>query len=148
MEQEEGLVKSFRNEEGEKVYYLSKLGAETVSAEKIRRKTHLVNHFLMRNQYFIYAGMPSSWETEMQINNKIVADAVYKMKNKYVFVEVDNLQTFKANIQKIKRYKEIQQQSKDEFTLVWVTSTHARKQRLERHLEGLNSIVYLYSDLI
>lgn len=105
----------------------------------------------MRNQFYIYSGLPSSWQNEVKINKLIIADAMYTTGvdiQKYNFVEIDNLQNFKSNLSKIKRYKEIAKLTDQPFEIHFVTSTHARKLRLERHLEGLESSVYLYSDLI
>lgn len=127
------------------MFHLIKEGAEMVDG-KPRRKTHLVNHYLMRNQLYIHCGMPSTWENEMQVNNKIVADAVFR-KNGLYLVEADNLQSFKANLMKIRRYKEIARKSED-FTLIWITSTHARKIRLERRMSDLKHAVYVYTDLL
>ena len=146
--EEDGLINSFRSESTEKVYHLNKAGREVVDCSIIRRKTHLVNHFIMRNQLYIFSGMPSTWKNEKTVNSKITCDAMYTKCKQFYICEVDNLQNFRENLNKIKKYKEIQKKTKDPFTLVWVTSTHARKIRLERHLKDLNSVVYLYSDLI
>jgi AAA+ ATPase superfamily predicted ATPase len=148
LEKEEGLINSFRNEEGEKVFYLTKVGRSVVRCEKVRRKTPLVTHFLMRNQFYIYVGCPMAWDNEISINNKVVCDATFEKDNQLYFVEIDNLQSSKNNTSKIKRYVKIREESTQKFVLIWVTSTHARKIRLERQLNGVDSTVYLYTDLI
>jgi hypothetical protein len=148
LENNEGLISSFRNEEGEKVYYLNKAGRSVVDCEMVRRKTPLVNHFIMRNQFYIYSGCPMSWVNEILINDKLICDAAFQKNKKIYFIEVDNLQLSKNNTSKIKRYVKIREESLDDFTLIWVTSTHARKIRLERQLKELDSTVYLYTDLI
>ncbi|MDA6131176.1 replication-relaxation family protein, partial [Escherichia coli] len=58
---------SYFQEGRKKIYYLNAAGRDMVQASKIRKKTPLVNHYLMRNDLFISLGRPISWENEVKI---------------------------------------------------------------------------------
>ncbi|WP_147536112.1 replication-relaxation family protein [Bacillus marasmi] len=142
---------SYFTEERKKVYYLNAAGRERVQAEKVRKKTVQVNHFLMRNDLFIAKGKPSTWKNEVKISIpnsslSLVADAVYTSNKLHHFVEVDYKQAMSQNTEKIKRYKELYTFN-PQFVLVWVTTTPYRKKRLEALCEGLKCQVYLWDDI-
>lgn len=141
---------SFRNDL-EKVYYLSKEGRERVKSEVIRKKTPNIQHFLLRNQLWIYLGCPSSWENEIKIetdNLSIVCDAKYVSNNIPVFVEVDISQPMSVNKKKIDRYKKIQELTQEPFRLIWVTELESRRPRLNALCMGLKSRVFTLKEII
>lgn len=67
---------------------------------------------------------------------------------KYYFAEVDNVQTMRTNIDKIKKYEElfeiIYQQKKHYPTLIWYTLSDVRKEKLRKECErqGINYKIY------
>ncbi len=144
---------SFFTEERKKVYYLNAAGRERVQAEKVRKKTAMVNHYIIRNDLFISMGRPLSWKNEVKITIpdskvSIIADAAYiSNKNKiHHFVEIDYKQSMSKNAVKIKRYKELSTFNPD-FVLIWVTTTPYRKKRLESLCAGLSFKIFLKDDI-
>jgi hypothetical protein len=136
--------------DGENIYYLNKEGRNRIDCQRIRKKTTNARHFLMRNDLYIEVGRPSSWKNEMKLSIPdtdivIICDALYKVGNRYHFVEVDNTQKMTKNKHKVKEYRKLAKET--DFTLIWVTTTEYRKKRLETISEGLNSKVYLWNDL-
>lgn len=137
---------SFR--ERENIYYLSREGRERVGATKIRKKTPQVQHYLMRNDTFMFFGHPTSWKNEPKIEDRgitIVPDAIFQHRNLYHFLEVDNTQYIAANKTKIDRYRKLAENNT--FKLVWVTTTPHRKQRLKAMSEGLDVSVYTIDEI-
>lgn len=138
-------------DERKNIYYLNKVGRERIGATKARRKTPMINHFLMRNDLYISKGRPSTWKNEVKIkipNSKVfvVADSVYELNRKYHFVEVDHKQSMSKNALKIKKYRDLQKASPD-FVLVWVTATPYRQKKLQELCQGLDCLVYLWDDI-
>ena len=136
-------------EDKKKVYYLNSKGRERVQAEKVRKKTAMVTHYLMRNDLYITVGRPVSWrnEVEISINNvSLIADAAYISDKLHHFIEVDNKQSMSNNIQKIKKYKKLSTYN-SQFVLIWVTTTPYRKKKLESLSQGLKFKIYLWEDL-
>ena len=136
------------------IYYLSREGREYVDCEKIRKKGGHVQHFIMRNQYWLFYGCPSDWKNEVKISNEktsVIADAVFTLNGFYHFLEVDNLQSMKENRAKINRYKDLLESLLKQFgyypTLVWVTTTEHRRKQLEKACEGLKVKVYTLDDI-
>ena len=143
-------ISSFTDER-KKIYYLNSEGRERVQADKVRKKTAMITHFLMRNDFYITVGRPSSWRNEIKIsvpNSKesIVADAVYLMNKLHHFVEMDYKQTMAKNAAKIKKYKEIAKHNPN-FILIWVTTTPYRKKRLSELCDGLKVKIYQWEDI-
>lgn len=138
--------------ERKNIYYLNKEGRERVGASKIRKKTPMINHYLMRNDLYIFLGKPFTWKNEMKISVpktkvSIVADAQFKIdKTHDYFIEVDYKQSMKKNESKIKRYAQLHEYNPS-FMLIWVTTTHYRKIKLQDLCEGLNAQVYLWDDI-
>jgi len=140
---------SYFTEERKKVYYLNSKGRDRVQAEKVRKKTAMVNHYLMRNDLFIAMGRPSTWRNEVKIsinNISIIVDATFPSNKIHHFVEVDYKQSMNQNIAKIKRYKQLAAID-PKFALVWVTTTPYRKKKLESLCEGLSGKVFLWDDI-
>ena len=141
-------VSSFTDDK-KNVYYLNSNGRERVQAEKVRKKTAMVTHYLMRNDLYITVGCPVSWrnEVEISINNvSLIADAAYISDKLHHFIEVDNKQSMSNNIQKIKKYKKLSTYN-PQFVLIWVTTTPYRKKKLESLSQGLKFKIYLWEDL-
>jgi len=152
MKQIDPYVSVFRD--GENIYYLNKEGRNRTNANKVRKRTTTVNHYLMRNDLYIYLNCPVTWKNEIRIiskgNEKITAvcDAMFQTDH-YCLVEVDHTQTMKKNRTKIKKYRRLIERNvfKGMPTLYWVTITEHRKKVLEELCEGLNCKVFLHHDL-
>ncbi|MCM3598735.1 replication-relaxation family protein [Metabacillus idriensis] len=135
-----------------KVYYLNKEGRERVGATKVRKKTAMVHHYLMRNDLYIFLGKPSSWKNEIKIKIpqskiSIVADSVFQIEKKHdYFIEVDYKQSMSKNALKIKRYLQLYEYNPS-FMLIWITTTPYRKKKLLSLCEDLNVQVYLWDDI-
>ncbi|MGG0718648.1 replication-relaxation family protein [Robertmurraya massiliosenegalensis] len=136
-------------EDRKKVYYLNAAGRERVQAEKIRKKTAMITHYLMRNDLYIAVGRPISWRNEVEISVhdiSLIADAAYISNKLHHFVEIDNKQSMAKNVVKIKKYKKLSSYN-PQFVLVWVTGTPYRKKKLESLCEGLKFKIYLWEDI-
>lgn len=134
--EKEKLISSIRYEM--KIYYLSNRGKERVGSNKSKLQRDKIKHTLMRNDLYIKLNMPSSWENDKTVtfnNEVIIPDAIYKEKGIYHFVEIDNVQTMKTNIEKIKKYKELFRIIFNEYrqhpVLVWYSLSDVRKQKLK-----------------
>lgn len=148
-------LSSYR-EEYSTIYYLNKEGREYVNSTKIRKKTNFVNHVIMRNDFYIYAGYPHEWKNEMRIRDEeenVICDTWFKWKGKYHILEVDHSQTMKENRNKVIKYKHFQeagaiQENLGYFpTLIWLTTTEMRKKRLMELSIGLPYEVYTINDI-
>lgn len=132
-----------------KVYYLNAAGREMVQAEKVRKKTAQVNHYLMRNDLYIASGRPVSWRNEVKItvnDISLIADAAFISNKIHQFIEIDYKQSMSRNVQKIKKYKKLSTYN-PQFTLIWVKTTEFRKKKLEQLCDGLKHKIYLWEDL-
>lgn len=150
------FASSFRNENGESIFYLSKYGRERVGCEVVRQKTNQVNHFLMRADAFIYY-KPEDWKNEIKISVtdvvSIIPDAYFRHQMRRHFLEVDHLQHMSKNSEKIEKYKKLK--STDTFQeklkyfppLVWVTITATRKKQLLEWCEGLDTVVHIWDEI-
>jgi hypothetical protein len=143
-------VSSFTNEI-KKVYYLNKEGRERVQATKVRKKTAMINHYLMRNDYYIAAGRPSTWKNEVKVSIpgtkvSIIADSIFTMNKRDHFVEIDYKQAMSKNSSKVKRYRQLYDFNPS-FKLVWITTTPYRKKRIQSLCEGLPVVVYVWDDI-
>lgn len=136
-------------EDRKKIYYLNAAGREMVQAEKVRKKTPLVNHYLMRNDLFIAKGRPSTWENEVKISVNdisLIADAAFIFNKLHQFIEIDYKQSMSKNIQKINKYKKLYTYN-PQFVLIWVTTTAYRKKRIVDLCKELKCQVYLWDDI-
>lgn len=148
MKQLEPYVNVFK--EGQNIYYLNKKGRLRVDCEKVRKKTHNVNHYLMRNDLYIQLGMPPTWRNEIRIKNGdiiVVTDAIFKTDRDNI-VEIDNTQTMRKNRIKIEKYRRLIERNafKKPPNIYWVTTTDNRKRKLTELCEGLRVYVYLQKD--
>lgn len=138
----------------ENVYYLNKEGRERVGCERILKKTHQVEHYLMRNQLFIALGCPATWRNEVRLSVKgevsVVADAVFTMAGTFNIIEVDCTQKMSVNRLKIAKYRRLIELGVFEKPpkLIWITQTEYRKKQLLALCEGLKVTVYLSKDFI
>lgn len=151
-----GLLGSFRGDTGESIYYLNKAGRARIGSDTTRSKTAQANHYLMRNDAYIYY-RPEAWKNEQRflIDGKplVIADAYFQYKLRRYFLEVDHLQHMTKNRDKIERYKRLkatgalQERLKYFPRLVWVTVTESRKKQLLEWCEGLETVVHLWEDI-
>src|SRR5690625_4573414 len=107
--EKDNLIKSTMHER--KIYYITNKGNDFIGKGNTRLNKTEIQHALMRNDLYIELGMPDSWKKEAPIvvNDEVVliSDARFKRNNQYYFVEVDNKQAMRTNIEKIKKYKEV-----------------------------------------
>jgi len=149
-------VSSFRAENGESVYHLSKSGRERVGSEVVRTKTTQAGHYLMRGDVYIRY-RPEDWKNEMRFTVTdvvvVIPDAYFRHNMRRHFLEVDHLQHMSKNREKIDKYKKLketgmlQQKLKYFPPLVWVTMTATRKKQLLEWCEGLDVVVHVWDDI-
>ncbi|MBS4172148.1 replication-relaxation family protein [Bacillus sp. FJAT-49736] len=141
---------SFRHEI-QKVYHLNKAGRERVKCEVERTKTQNIQHYLIRNQLWIYLRKPHSWKNEMKIKVKevcVVADAMfYVTKEVMAFVEVDVSQSMKVNRVKMDKYRKIKEMTGNEFHVVWITEIESRRLKLKELMQGMPGRVYTFNEI-
>lgn len=122
----------------QKIYFLSNRGKERIGSSQGELNKSQITHILMRNDLYIRLGMPNNWKKEvpLKLNEEVflVADAMYREKGIYHFIEVDNQQTMKTNAEKIIKYQEyfklIFQQFRHHPVLIWYTMSEVRKKKL------------------
>ena len=135
----------------EKVYYLNKNGREFVNQPTVRKKTPNVEHFLTRNQLWIYMQRPKEWKNEAKVivgDSSIVCDAQTYQGDIPVFIEVDVSQSMQVNKQKIQKYRKLKELSKDPFYVVWVTKIDSRRKRISELSQGLPGYIYTLEEII
>jgi len=149
-------LSSFREDSNPTIYYLNKEGRKYVNCEKIRRKNKFVNHYLMRNDFYIYMGYPHEWENEMKVSDgtfEVICDSYFKKDGKYHFLEVDCTQKMSVNKKKIEQYKGLMREGKLTKKLgyfpklMWLTTTELRRKQLTTLCKGLPYGVYTVSDI-
>jgi Replication-relaxation len=148
-------LSSFR-EEYSTIYYLNKEGREYVNCQKVRRKNNFVNHAIMRNDFYIFAGFPREWTNETRVKDdkySVICDAWFKWNGKYHFLEVDSTQKMKENREKVKQYfglfsnGAIQEHLGYFPTLVWLTTTELRRKQLKELCKDFPCVVYTVDDI-
>lgn len=151
-----GLVTSFRGENGEGIYHLTKAGRERIGAIKERKKLAQVGHYLMRADAYIYHGCPEAWKNEQRVkvgDVTVVTDALFFHNGRRKFLEIDHLQHMTKNREKVERYKRLkatgvlQEKYKHFPALIWVTLTETRKRQLLELCDVLDCKVHLWSDI-
>lgn len=130
------LLSSIRTEK--KIYFLSNKGKNVIASNQGDLKKSHIQHNLMRNDLYIKLGMPASWKKEQPVSwndNKLIPDATFKT-DKFNFVEIDNLQNMKTNIDKLIKYKDLSEVIYSQYNhkplIIWFTLSQARKDRLEK----------------
>jgi hypothetical protein len=148
-------LSSYR-EEYSTIYYLNAAGREYVNSTKIRKKTNFVNHVIMRNDFYIFAGFPGDWKNEMKLTDgdfTVICDAWYKSNGKYHILEVDHKQPMKENRKKIEKYMDLYENGVTEehfgyFPLLnWLTTSELKKKQLKELCTGLPCEVYTINDI-
>ncbi|MET3699498.1 protein involved in plasmid replication-relaxation [Bacillus oleivorans] len=157
--------KPFHERNGEHVYYLNSLGRDVIGSTKERKwSAEVIEHYLMRNDFYINLGMPSTFEIEREIvlelreglsyrEEVIRCDALYKREGVYYFLEVDRTQSMSENKKKIERYKKasevINKKFKQAPVVVFYTASKLRKINIEKYLTktGLKYEVYSKEDI-
>mgnify|MGYP001954354973 CR=1 FL=1 len=157
--------KPFHERNGEHIYYLNPLGRDVIGSTKERKwSAEVIEHYLMRNDFFIHLGCPRDFEIEREIVLRIKEgfsyreevirwDALYKLSGTYHFLEVDRTQSMAENKKKIERYKKASEVIKKKFTqvpvIVFYTASKMRKLTIEKQLQrvGLKYEVYAREDL-
>lgn len=150
-------VNSFRDGY-DTVYYLSKLGREYTQAKRTLRKTQYAMHAVMRNEWYIYTGMPSQWQNEIKIGDATetqICDTFYKDNGYNIILEVDRLQKMSENRIKAQSYYGMYKRGAltRKFgyfpTVVWLTSTELRRKQLKGICNelGLPAEVYTLEDI-
>jgi hypothetical protein len=159
-----GQIKDYlhiQTHKGRNVYYLNKEGRELVGEETDLKWNTRVDHHLMRNDLYIYYGLPKSWKVEQkltfkpQLSNKeytLVPDANFQ-KGHYHFIEVDRMQSMNENKKKIELYQQLSPLIHEQFqhtpTIVFYTLTAIRKEKLTALCQKaqLQNCIYTKEDL-
>jgi hypothetical protein len=156
LKQMEEYLSVMRN--GENVYYLNAKGRALVNCDKVRKSTGNVQHYIMRNYIYIAVGCPTSWRNEIRVISEgatkkdrviCVPDALYKLGDQFVIIEVDNTQTMKKNQAKIEKYRILKQRLAFGMIapkFVWITTTEHRRKELLKLSEGLQMQVFTLAD--
>jgi hypothetical protein len=149
-------LSSFR-EEYSTIYYLNKEGRAYVNSQKIRKKNSLVNHVIMRNDFYIYSGYPHQWENEIRVKDDdytIICDAYFKRNGRYHFLEVDSLQKMSENKKKVERYVGLMKNGAVEKQLgyfpqlLWLTTTELRRKQLMDLCKNIpNAAIFTLDDI-
>ncbi|SNX67826.1 protein involved in plasmid replication-relaxation [Bacillus oleivorans] len=156
--------KPFYERNGEHVYYLNSLGRDVIGSTKERKwSAEVIEHYLMRNDFFIHLGCPSDFEIEKELVLNLKAglsyreeiircDALYKRSGALHFLEVDRTQSMSENRKKIEKYvkaSEIIKGQNKEPVIVFYTANKFRKVSIERILNNtqLKFEVYAREDI-
>jgi hypothetical protein len=149
-------LSSFR-EEYSTIYYLNKEGRAYVNSQKIRKKNSLVNHVIMRNDFYIYSGYPHDWQNEIRVKDDdytIICDAYFKRHGRYHFLEVDSFQKMSENKKKVERYAGLMKNGAVEKQLgyfpqlLWLTTTELRRKQLTELCKTIpNTAVFTIDDI-
>lgn len=149
-------LSSFREESNSSIYFLNKEGREYVDTDKVRRKNKFVNHYLIRNDFYIYMGFPHEWENEIKVGDgtfAIICDSYFKKDGKYHFLEVDYTQKMNINKKKLEQYKGLMREGKIAKhlgyfpKLIWITTTELRRKQLIELCKGLPYAIYTEKDI-
>ena len=134
--EQDNLIKSTMYER--KIYYVTNKGNDFIGKGNTRLNKAEIQHALMRNDLYIKLGMPKTWQKEapLIVNDEVVliSDARFKANDRYHFVEIDNKQSMRTNLEKVKKYKEVFRLIYREYNyhpiLIWYTLSEVRKKRL------------------
>lgn len=124
----------------ENVFYLNRKGHEIIGSEKKTFHANMqIEHILMRNELIIYL-QPKKYQIEQPLIDSqgsilIRPDALFLF-DKWMFIEIDNIQKMIINKRKIEKYAEINNskmlhKSLGYFPkLIFLTKSEKRKERL------------------
>jgi hypothetical protein len=140
----------------ENVYYLNKNGCDYLGLDEERRWVQSVEHYLMRNDLYLYYGMPESFQVEAEITissglaQKILrADGYFIKDGLHYFLEVDRMQKMSENKKKIELYSELSplmaQKYETHPTIVFYTNSHIRQKKLYQWCKELNVSCSVYT---
>jgi Replication-relaxation len=160
MREMQPYVSSFRDGY-DTIYYLNREGREFIGASIIRKRTPQAIHHIMKNQFFIFTGMPNEWKNEQKITDgqkvNLVCDALFKKNglSMYSFLEVDHQQKMAENRNKVEKYKRINEsgifQNHRKYgyfpKLIWLTTNEYRKKKLFEMCKELPCEVYTLDDI-
>lgn len=142
--------------DGQRIYYLNKEGREKINCRVTRNKITSAQHYVMRNDLYIYLGQPATWRNEIKMISRegtkdeiiIVADAHFTRNGRHHIVEVDYMQKMKKNKIKIDKYRRLIERNafRGMPKLIWVTTTKYRRKTLLELCEGFDVDVYLPHD--
>lgn len=134
-----------------KIYYLSNRGKNRIGSKQAELKKSWIKHTLMRNDLYILLGMPIDWKKETPIkwpDNKIIPDAMYKKNGEFQFIEIDNTQTMQTNIDKLKKYKQLNKVIFEQYnhvpTVLWYSLSEVRKEKLQSSCEAIGVKYHIY----
>lgn len=153
----------------EKVFYLNKNGRYLIDSQREITKTSQIEHYLLRNEAYIFYRFPFDWEMEKVIEfeveenksvhgiitnlktiakKKIVADAYFTRNGYTHIVEIDNTRDMKDNRQKVINYSEVLKNA-NMTKLELFTTTSNRKNKFEAWLKEfkVTGNVYLYNEI-
>lgn len=150
-------LQSFR-EGYDTVYYLNSTGREYVQYKKKLRKNQFVKHILMRNDFYIFSGMPEDWRNEIKIGDSKesrVCDALFSSEGYYQILEVDSQQKMSENKVKAQSYYSMYKRGSigkhyGYFpVIIWLTTSELRREQLKKICNnlGLSSQVYTLDDI-
>jgi hypothetical protein len=131
-----------------------------IGVEDIHQWSVQIDHYLLRNDLYVYYGCPLDWATEVKLELKpsvgstkiLIADAVFTKDGACYFVEVDRTQSMVENKKKIEYYAQVAhlvQSQYPSYRLVFYTVTPTRRETLSNLCKekGLNFTVYTKEDL-
>ncbi|CEG31468.1 Phage protein [Peribacillus simplex] len=143
-------VNSFRSD-GQTIYYLTKEGRTRVDCKKKAKKSTTAQHYIMRNDLYIACKFPKTWKNEVDIKVKglgdIRCDAMFTVGEKPYFIEIDHTQKMKINEKKMETYRKIINAFPFQPVFLWVTTTEYKRNQLKKLCEGLESRIYIASEL-
>lgn len=156
-----GDLISKRNHMGKNVYSLARKGADLIGVEKVPTWSTQVEHYLLRNDMYVYFGCPSDWKNEKKIKLKpsvgdekiLITDAMFSRNGIYHFLEVDRTQSMVENKKKIQYYSLVNPIIKSQYahypTLLFYTTTPNRRETLAKLCKEyqLNFHIYTKEDL-
>lgn len=148
--EQDKLIKSITYQR--KIYYLTNKGNDFIGRGNTRLSKHEIQHTLMRNDLYIRLGMPITWQKEAKIivNDEVVliSDARFEKGGKYYFVEIDNKQSMRTNMDKIKKYSDVFKLMYNQFNyhplLIWYSLSVIRKNKLKESckIQGIKYNIY------
>lgn len=143
----------------ENVFYLNRKGLEIIGSEKKALHANMqIEHILMRNELIIFM-QPQKIQIEQPLidpqgNVLIRPDALF-MFEKWMFIEIDNIQKMNINKRKIEKYAEIKNSNMLHNSLgyfpqlVFLTKSDKRKERLVKlcREKQVRHIIYTVDDI-
>lgn len=149
------------NLKGKNVYSLNKEGREWIGSTLEVKFSYQIEHYLLRNDLFIYYGCPKNWEVERKTVFKVLGqpekhirpDARFQKNGVWHFIEVDRTQKMVENVKRIKEYGELsslmQQDLGGKPVIVFYTVKESRQVKLKELCKeaGLDCAVYTPGDL-